>query len=141
ELFDDAEHVVPAARVEPRHVLAQLPEDLVHLEGGEDGLDQHRRADRAALEPERVLAVREDVVPEPRLEVALELRQVEPRAGAALEQGLAVVEDVEAEVEQAPAHGLAVDEEMPLGKVPAAWADEQRRRLVVEAVGLVRGLE
>src|SRR4029079_19520757 len=97
--------------------------------------------DRPAVEPERVLGVREDVVPEPRLEVALELRHVEPRAAAALEQLLAVVEDVEAEVEQAPAHRLAVDEEVPLRQVPAARADEQRRRLLVQAVGLLRGLE
>jgi hypothetical protein len=54
-------------------VFAQLPEDLVHLEGGQHGLDQHRRPDRPARELERVLAVYEDVVPEPRLEVVLEL--------------------------------------------------------------------
>ena len=67
-------------------MLAQLVEDLVHLERREDRLDQHRRPDRAARQPERVLGEREDVVPEPRLEVALHLRQVEVRPGAALEQ-------------------------------------------------------
>ena len=46
ELLDEREDVVPAAAVEPRAVLAQLVQDLVHLEGCEDGLDQHRGADR-----------------------------------------------------------------------------------------------
>ena len=48
ELLDHAEDVVPAAGVEPGRVLAQLVEDLVHLERGEDRLDQDGRADRAA---------------------------------------------------------------------------------------------
>ena len=47
ELLDAAEEVVPAAGVETRGVLAQLVEDLVHLERGEDRLDQDGRPDRA----------------------------------------------------------------------------------------------
>jgi hypothetical protein len=51
QLLDEAEDVVPAPAVEARGVLAQLPQDLVHLERGEDSLDQHRRADRPARRP------------------------------------------------------------------------------------------
>jgi hypothetical protein len=69
-------------------VLAQLVEDLVHLERGEDRLDQHGRLDRAARDAELVLRHHEHVVPQPRLEMALELRQVEvrpvPRASSSL---------------------------------------------------------
>ena len=61
-------------------MLAQLVQDLVHLERGEDRLDEDRRPDRAARDPERDLAVDEDLVPQPRLVVALELGQVEIRA-------------------------------------------------------------
>src|SRR5919106_819836 len=43
ELLDDREDVVPAAGVEPRGVLAELVQDLVHLEGREDRLDQDGR--------------------------------------------------------------------------------------------------
>ena len=57
-------------------MLPQLPEDLVHLEGGEDGLDEHRGLDRAGGEPEGVLRGQDHVVPQPRLEVALQLGQV-----------------------------------------------------------------
>ena len=101
ELLDDAEDVVPAAGVEPARVLAELVEDLVHLERGEDRLDQHGRPDRAAGDAERVLRGAEDVVPQARLEVALELGQVEVRAEPALEQLARVPEEVEAEVEEA----------------------------------------
>ena len=86
ELLDHAEDVVPAARIQARRVLAQLVEDLVHLERGQDRLDQDGRADRPARDAERVLRMQEDVVPEPCLEVALELGQVEVGARAALEQ-------------------------------------------------------
>ena len=41
ELLDRAEDVVPAAGVQPAGVLAQLVEDLVHLERRQDRLDQH----------------------------------------------------------------------------------------------------
>ena len=41
ELLDHAEDVVPAAGVERAAVVAQLVEDLLHLERGEDRLDQH----------------------------------------------------------------------------------------------------
>ena len=59
-------------------MLAQLVEDLVHLERGEDRLDQDGRLDRPLRHAEPLLRPDEDVVPEPRLEVRLELRQVEP---------------------------------------------------------------
>ncbi len=100
ELLDHAEDVVPAAGVQARRVLAQLVEDLLHLEGGEDGLDQDGRLDRALRDAELVLCQHEGVVPEPRLEVALELRQVEVGPRPALELLPRVVEDREPEVEE-----------------------------------------
>ena len=137
ELLDHAEDVVPAAGVEPGRVLAQLVEDLLHLERGQDRLDQDGRADRPPRNPERVLRVQEDVVPEPRLEMALQLRQVEVRPAAACDRPPGRVEHVQAEVEQASRHRLAVDEQVPLGQVPAARPHEQRRHLVVQAVALL----
>src|SRR5262249_24179668 len=79
EVLDEADDVVPAPAVESGRVLAQFPEDLVHLERGEDGLDQHRRPDRAPGKAELILGCAEDLVPEAGLAVALELRKVEVR--------------------------------------------------------------
>ncbi len=100
ELFDEGEDVVPAAAVEAGGVLAELEEDLVHLEGGEDGFDQHSGTDGAAGDVEEILRAEEDVVPEAGFEVRLELGQVEVGAGAAASELARVVEEVEAEVEE-----------------------------------------
>ena len=113
ELLDDAEDVVPAARVQTGGVLAELVEDLLHLEGGQDRLDENGRLDRAARDAELFLGCLEDAVPEPRFEMALELRKIEVRPAARVEQALRVVEEVQAEVEQAARDRLAVYEHMP----------------------------
>ena len=56
ELLDEAEDVVPAPAVQSRGVIAQLVEDLVHLERREDRLDEHRGADRSVRNAERPAA-------------------------------------------------------------------------------------
>ena len=63
KLFDAAEDVVPAACVQTRGMVAQLIENLVHLERGKNRLDQHRRLDGAARNSELVLCHDENVVP------------------------------------------------------------------------------
>ena len=92
-------------------------------------------------ELERILGEREGLRPEPSLEPALELREVEVRAASALELLPRVVEEGEAEVEEARGDGLALDEQMAFREVPAARADHERRHLLVEAIGLLRRLE
>src|SRR5439155_18782227 len=99
--------VVPAPCVQRAAVVTELVEDLLHLERGEDRLDQDRAANRPRRHAERLLGERERLRPEARLEVALELRQVEVRTAAALEQLRGVVVHDEAEVEEAGRDGLA----------------------------------
>ena len=82
-------------------MLAQLVQDLVHLERRQDGLDQDRGPDRPHRRAQLLLGKAEDLVPEPGLEVALQLRQVEGRGESATAAPLQVVEDVEPEVEEA----------------------------------------
>ena len=115
-------------------MVAQLAEDLVHLEDSGDRLDQDGGLDRAARDFERVLRVLEHRVPEPRLEMRLHLREVEVRPGAALDQPPRVVEEVEPEVDERTGRGLAVDQQVLLRKVPATRADQQRRDLLVQPV-------
>src|SRR5207244_80256 len=134
ELLDHAEQVVPAPRVQAGRVRPELVEDLVHLERGEDRLDQHRRANRPPRDSELVLGTLEDRVPEPSLAVRLELRQIEVRPGTGGLQPLVVPQEIEAEVEERTADRLPVDLEVALGEVPSARADEQRRDLVVQLV-------
>ncbi len=139
EPLDEREDVVPAAAVEARRVVAQLPEDLVHLEGAHDRLDEDRGADRPVREAEVLLRLHEDVVPEARLEVVLELREVVAGPRPLGEEPLSAVKEVEAEVEEAPRAGLAVDEEVLLEEVPAARPHDEDRGLLVQPV-LLAGL-
>ncbi len=96
-------------------------------------------ADRAGGDRERLLGAHEGLVPERGLSVALQLRQVEVGAAAALQQLGGVVEDVEAEVEEAGRDGLAIHQQVPLGEVPAARADDEGGDLVVKPVLLAFG--
>src|SRR5205814_844056 len=86
-------------------------------ERGEDRLDQYGAANRSRRHAERLLGERERLRPEPRLEVALELRQVEVRTAPALEQLRGVVVHDEAEAEEAGRDRFGVDLHVPLGGI------------------------
>ncbi len=107
-------------------MLPQLVEDLLHLERGRDRLDQHRGPDRPARDAQEVLGQVERVVPEPRLEVALVLGQVEVGALARVELALRARRHVQREVGQGARGPHAVDQDVLLVQVPAARADHDR---------------
>ena len=87
-------------------MLAQLIEYLLRLERREDRLDESRRAHGAPGHAKRRLRADEDIVPEPGLEVALHLRQVEIGTRPAREELARIVEEIEAEIEQPARDGL-----------------------------------
>ena len=134
--LDEAEDVVPAAAVEPRGALLELPEDLVHLEGRGKRFDEHRGLDRAAGEPERLFRAHQDVVPKTGLEVALELGQVDVGAAPLGEQRLAVMKEEDPEIEQPRGNRTAVHLDMLFDQMPAARPNHEHGGLLVEAVAL-----
>src|SRR5437868_1286833 len=101
-------------------MFAQFIENLVHLERGQDRLDQHGRLDGAARNSELVLCHDKDVVPEPRLEMAFELGKIEIGSAAARDQFFRVMEKIQSEVEDAATHELTVDLHVLFGQMPAA---------------------
>lgn len=125
ELLNGGEDVIPTAAVKTRGVFAELVDDLVHLEGGENGLDQDGTTDGAAGKANVVLGEVEGVIPQTGLKVRLHLGEVEVGAEAALDELLGVVEEVKTEVEKRTADGLAVNGDMLLLKVPATRADDE----------------
>ena len=139
QFLDVAEDVIPAPAVEPSGMVAQLPQDLVRLEGGEDRFDQDRRADRATRNPERILREDEDVVPQARLEMALELRQIEVGARAARGELRRGMEKGESEIEQRRRNRLPVHGQVLLDQVPPAGPHDERRGLGLERVALPLG--
>src|SRR5215203_4825417 len=138
ELLDVGEDVVPPSAVQARGVFAQLVEDLVHFEGGEYGLDEDRGLDGAPGYAELVLGQLEDVVPEPGLEVALHLGQVEVRPRAVVQQRPGVVEEVQAEIEESPGDLLPIYKHVLLEEVPAAGPGQDHGRVIVQLVVLAR---
>ncbi len=91
--------------------------------------------------PSCVFGEREHVVPQARLAVRLELRQVEVRAAAGVELRAPAVEGVEAKVEQARTHRRTVEQRVLLDEVPPAWTDDERRDLFVQGVALLACVE
>ena len=84
--------------------------------------------------PEGLLRRDEDVVPQPRLQMALQLGQVEVRPASPVQQGAGVVEEIQAEIEQRRGSGFAVDQDVLLRQVPAARADDQGREVLPQRV-------
>ena len=103
----------------------------MHLERGEYRLDQDRSLDGAPGYAELVLGRLEDVVPEPRLEVALQLRQVEVRASRC-SAASRVVEEVQSEVEETTWDLFPVDEHVLLEEMPPSWPRQDYGNVFVQ---------
>ena len=72
QLLDEAEDVVPASAVQSGRMVAQLVENLIHLEGRQDRFEQDGAA-ADARHAQLLLGKREDVVPQARFQVTLHL--------------------------------------------------------------------
>mmetsp|Transcript_6592 Transcript_6592/g.17899 ORF Transcript_6592/g.17899 Transcript_6592/m.17899 type:complete len:218 (+) Transcript_6592:658-1311(+) len=136
EFLDVAEEVVPSSAVESDGMFAQLEQNLLHLEGGRDGLQEDSGADGALWDTQIMLGGDEDVVPKPGLNVALELGQVVVWAAAVARQGVGVVEEVQREVYDASRGRLAIHDDMGLIEMPSTRPNEKHGRLLVERVQL-----
>ena len=99
---------------------AKLEQNLVHLEGGREGLDEDGTTNGPVGHANVRLREVENVVPETRFEVVLHLREVVVRSASALDEFLSIVEEVETEVEQRSRHGRVVDSYAWLVKVPSS---------------------
>src|SRR5919204_5577204 len=122
-------------------MFAKLVENLVHLEGSKHRLYEGGRLDGAAFDAELLFRRVEDVVPEPRLEVRLHLRQIQVRTRAAFEKLFRVVEEEQAEVEDRARYGLAVDDDVLLVEVPTTRPHDEHRGALVQEIVLAALLE
>src|SRR5262249_53572362 len=134
ELFDSAEDVIPPARVQPGAVVAQFVQNLVHLESGQDGFNEHVGANGAARDIKGILPEVEDVIPQPRFQVAFQLGQIEIWPAASLDQFDGVMEVEQPEIEEAGGNRFAIDQDVLFFQVPAARPHHERGDLVVQKV-------
>ena len=134
EHLDDAENVVPAPQVEARRSFAQLVQDFFHLESGQNMLNQDRRADGAARHIEAVFSIVENVVPEARFQVGLQLRQIVIGTSAVALLRHMVMVYGEAKIEEAAGNLLPIHQHVPFHQVQTARAHAQGRGLFVELI-------
>ena len=119
ELLDARENVIPAAGIQPCRVLAQLIQNFVHFKGRNDRLNQHGRLDTALGNTDRGLRRHEHIVPKSRLEMTLELGQVEVRPKPTSQQLFSVMKHVQRKIKQAARDALSIDGHMFLIEMPA----------------------
>lgn len=100
-------------------MVAQLEQDLLHLERGGEGLDEDCGADSVVRDADVGLGEEEDVVPEPGLEVVLHFGKVEIGAGATLDELVGVVVEVESKIEEGTGDGGVVDGHTRLVEMPS----------------------
>ena len=110
--FDIAEDVVPAAAVQRHYVILHLIEQLIHLEYGWQGFNQHGGLDGATGQTKLVLGPGEYFAPPAPFQMALQLGHVEVGARAFGQQRLIVVQEIEGKIEQAAGDGLAIEGDM-----------------------------
>ena len=133
ELLDDREDVIPTSTIKSGGVVSEFEDDLVHLERGEDGLDEDCASDAASWDGNEILGEVKNVVPKTGLKVRLHLWEVEVGAVSTLDELLGVVEEVETEVEERAGYWLAVHGEVLLIQVPSSWPDDESWELLVGA--------
>jgi hypothetical protein len=115
-------------------VIAQLVEDLLHLEGSRDGLYENGCPEGSSVDAQGILRVAEDVVPQARLEMALDLGKVEVRAAPPLQEAVRVVPDVEAEIHERPGHRFPVNIDVLVPQVPSPRTHQQGGEVVSQLV-------
>src|SRR5690606_26433399 len=124
------------AAVQPRGVVSELIKDLIHLEGGQNRLDQHSSLDCCARDAQALLGVLEDLVPEPGLKMRLYLWQIEIRPSAVPQKLHRVMEEIQAKVKERGGHGLSMPwrRKVFLKKVPASRANKENRSFLSRVV-------
>jgi hypothetical protein len=98
--LDKAEYVIPAPTVQPTRVVSQFEEDLLHLEGSRESLDQDSSTDGTKRHANVGLREVEDVIPKAGFAVVFHFGEVEVGAGTTSNKLLGIVEEVEGEVEE-----------------------------------------
>src|SRR5712672_1427914 len=125
KLLDEAENVVPAPAVQPRGMVAQFVKDLVHFERRQNRFDQDGGANRSARNAQFILGKTEHVIPQPRLQMTLHLRQVEVRTSPFAEQRLSIVKKEQPKIKQRRRDWLPIHQKVLFVQVPSSRPHKQ----------------
>lgn len=112
--------------VQAGRVVPQLEEDLLHLEGSREGLNEDGTTDCSSGDANVGLGEVEDVVPETGLTVVLHFGKVEVGTESTSDLLFCIVEEEEGEIEDGGGDGGVVDSETGLVKVPSSGTGARR---------------
>ena len=98
---------------------------LIHLKRSSNRFNQNSTPDCSPPHANIVLRQIEHIIPQPRLEMTLHLRQIEVRASPSLDKLFGIVEEVQPEIEERARDGLAVDRKVLLLEMPSAGTTDQ----------------
>lgn len=98
--LDEAEYVIPTSTIQPARVVSQFEEDLFHLEGSGESLNQDSSPDGSKGHADISLRKIEDIIPKAGFAVVFHLGEVEVGSRATSDKFLGIVEEVESEVEE-----------------------------------------
>lgn len=117
--------------VEPGRVIPEFEEDFFHLECSRKCLDQNGSPDSIVGDTEIRLREEEDVVPQTGLEVMFHLWKVKVRTGAALDELVCIMIEIQREIEQRGGQWSVVNGHAGLVQVPTprSVGDVNHRRL------------
>lgn len=118
-------------------MITEFVEDLFHFKGRCNGLEKRRRSHRANGEAEILLCRRKYVVPECRLFVVLQFRNVVVGTGSFLFQGRVIVKQVDGKIENAPRRRYTIDKNVRFIQVPSPGTHKERRNLFMQGIHLV----
>ena len=101
QLANDTEDVIPAPSVQAAAMRAQFVKYFRHLKCRQNIFNQHRGADGSHRQPQQLLRKHKHIVPQARLQMALQLGNVKVRAALARQQLVRIVKEVQAKIKQA----------------------------------------
>ena len=100
-------------------MVPQFKENLFHLEGSRECLDENRGTDCVVGHADVGLGEHEDVVPETRFEVVFHFGEVEIGSESAFHELVSVVIEVYGKIEQRPRNRLVIDSNAGLIEMPS----------------------
>ena len=135
-VLDNRKEIVPPTCVETCSVIAECIENLVHLEGSGESLNQHSGTNGSVLKTKLSFSEAEDIIPELGFLARFEFREIDVGSGPTLDQLVRVLENIQAEVDETSrcrsALTICIDEaDVLFHEMPTAWAHHDCGRVLV----------
>jgi hypothetical protein len=149
-LLDEAEDIIPPdvvvfqhinvlmdnfgknlpSTIQSRRVSSQFEQDLLHVEGCRQGLDENGSTNRSVWNSDVGLGKVEDIIPKTGFEVMFHFWEIEVRTVATLDEFLRVVIKIDCKIKQRTRNGSIVNSHTRFIKMPSSGSAMERRKKI-----------